>query len=56
MIYNYDSDLKFCVFCHTTTYDYTCRECGDYKGLMEIKEAESYLDKDLTDYLPSKNV
>lgn len=56
MIYEYDSDLRFCVFCHTTTYAYICPECRDYKGLMEIKEAESYLDEDLTEYLPVKNV
>jgi hypothetical protein len=56
MIYEYDSDLRFCVFCHTTTYAYICPQCNDYKGLMEIKAAEEYLDEDLTEYLPVKNV
>lgn len=46
-----DKDLRICVFCYTTTYAYICPECVDYKGLMPIKEAESYLGEDLTDYL-----
>jgi len=46
-----DADLRICVFCYTTTYAYICPECHDYKGLMAIGEAESYLDEDLTDYL-----
>lgn len=47
-----DTDLRFCVFCYTTTYAYICPECGDYKGLMPVADAESYLEQDLTDYLP----
>ena len=26
--------------------DYVCYECNDYKGLMTLKEAESYLGED----------
>jgi hypothetical protein len=46
-----DKDLRFCVFCSTTTYAYICPECGDYKGLMPIIEAEAYLGEDLGEYL-----
>lgn len=46
-----DADLRICVFCYTTTYAYICPECRDYKGLMAIGEAESYLEEDLTEYL-----
>ncbi len=46
-----DKDLRFCVFCYTTTYAYICPECGDYKGLMPVIDAEEYLEEDLTDYL-----
>ena len=55
-IRTYDTDLRICVFCYATTYAYICPECRDYKGLMSIREAEEYLDEDLTDYLPLKNV
>lgn len=55
-IRTYDTDLRICVFCYTTTYAYICPDCRDYKGLMGIREAENYLDEDLTDYLPIKNV
>lgn len=55
-IRTYDTDLRICVFCYTTTYAYICPDCRDYKGLMSIREAEEYLDEDLTDYLPLKNV
>lgn len=55
-IRTYDTDLRICVFCYTTTYAYICPDCRDYKGLMSILEAENYLDEDLTDYLPLKNV
>jgi hypothetical protein len=51
-----DSDLRICVFCYITTYAYICPECRDYKGLMPIPDAEAYLEEDLTEYLPSKNV
>jgi hypothetical protein len=55
-IRTYDTDLRICVFCYTTTFAYICPDCHDYKGLMAIGEAEHYLDEDLTDYLPLKNV
>ena len=41
-----DTDLRICVFCYTTTYAYICPDCGDYKGLMPLKDAESYLGED----------
>lgn len=52
----YKTDLRICVFCEVTTYAYICPECRDYKGLMSIREAEEYLDADLTEHLPIVNV
>jgi hypothetical protein len=46
-----DTDLRFCVFCYTTTYAYICPECRDYKGLMPVADAEAYLEEDLGEYL-----
>lgn len=37
---------QICVFCLNLVNDYVCHECGDYKGLMGLKEAQSYLGDD----------
>lgn len=37
---------QICVFCLTLVNDYTCFDCNDYKGLMPLKDAESYLGED----------
>lgn len=37
---------QICVFCFNLVNDYVCHECGDYKGLMPIKDAKSYLGED----------
>jgi hypothetical protein len=35
-----------CVFCLNLVNDYVCFECNDYKGLMPITQAKSYLGED----------
>jgi ribosomal protein L40E len=37
-----DLDTKVCVFCDTATNAMSCRDCGEYKGLMSIREWEEY--------------
>lgn len=37
---------QVCVFCLTITGDYVCHECNDYKGLMPVGEAKTYLGED----------
>lgn len=37
---------QICVFCMNLVNDYVCYTCDDYKGLMPLKEAESYLGED----------
>lgn len=37
---------QICVFCMSMVNDYVCHECNDYKGLMPLKEAKSYLGED----------
>ena len=34
---------QICVFCMNLVNDYVCHECGDYKGLMPLRDAKSYL-------------
>lgn len=40
---------QICVFCMDLVNDYVCHNCNDYKGLMGLKEAESYLGDDFPD-------
>ena len=37
-----DQDVKVCVFCDTLAGEYYCNLCNEYKGLMTIKEWETY--------------
>jgi len=37
-----DLDTKVCVYCDCETDGFSCRQCGEYKGLMSIEEWESY--------------
>jgi recombinational DNA repair protein RecR len=34
---------QICVFCMNLVNDYVCHECNDYKGLMPLRDAKSYL-------------
>jgi hypothetical protein len=34
---------QICVFCVELVNDYICHGCDDYKGLMPLRDAESYL-------------
>ena len=42
----------FCVYCETLygTDTYVCPTCNEYDGMMPLKEAESYLGEDLSEY------
>lgn len=42
----------FCVYCYNVygADTYVCPECNEYDGLMELKDAESYLGEDLSEY------
>lgn len=42
---------QICVFCLNIVNDYVCHDCNDYKGLMPIPQAKSYLGSDFPEEL-----
>lgn len=37
-----NGDTRICVFCDNATQSFSCRLCGEYKGLMTISQWEEY--------------
>ena len=42
---------QICDFCLNIVNDYTCFDCNDYKGLMPLDQAKSYLGEEFPEEL-----
>ena len=41
-----ETEQYLCVFCMTEVGSFSCYQCGEYKGVMNRKDAKEYLGED----------